>query len=298
MPHKPDFFIVGAPKCGTTTLYSWLKDHPDIFMPQEKEPHYFAQALSNRYCRVRDENSYLNLFSDKKENQICGEASVLYGFSPDSIKAILEFNPEAKIILMMRHPIDMIVSYHGQLLVNLEEDVKLFEQAWNLQSERSKGKGIPDISTDPDLLQYSDIGRLGAHLKAIVEIVPSNQLKVICLDDLARNPKEIYADVIEFLGKKDDGRIAFNKENEASAIKYQWLEKARRSQNVFMKFIKSFIKLLPSSNKLLQFNEARREHIILNDVTLNSLYDHFGDDILYLENYFGQKLKTKYERSS
>ena len=298
MPHKSDFFIIGAPKCGTTTLYSWLKDHPDVFMPKEKEPHYFAQHLSDRYCRVRDEDSYLNLFANKAENQVCGEASVLYGFSPESIKEILKFNPEAKIILMMRHPIDMIVSYHGQLLVNLEEDEKSFERAWNLQSDRSKGKEIPDISTDPDLLQYSDVGRLGVHLQAIVDIVPQDQLKVICLDDLARNPKEVYMDVIEFLGKSCDGRASFNKENEASAIKYQWLEKARRCQNTVIKSIKSFIKLLPLSNRLLQFNQARRIDIQLDEIFLNTLYNHFGSDIEYLENYFGKKLNTKYERNS
>ena len=297
MPHKPNFFIVGAPKCGTTTLYSWLKNHPDIFMPQEKEPHYFAQHLSDRYCRVRDEDSYLNLFSNKKENQICGEASVLYGFSTDSIKSILEFNPAAKIIFMARHPVDMIVSYHGQLLVNLEEDVKSFDQAWSLQDKRSKGIEVPEISTDSGLLQYGNIGSLGMHLKAIIDIVPSSQLKVICLDDLAHNPKDTYTNIIEFLGKEDDGRISFNKENEASAIKYQWFEKARRSQNVFIKFIKGIVKLFPLSTKLLRFNEARREYEDLNKETLDSLYDYLKEDIYYLENYFGKELKTKYGRS-
>ena len=137
---KPSFFIIGAPKCGTTTLYYWLKEHDDIFMPETKEPHYFAQNLSDRYCRVRDEESYLNYFSNAKNHQLCGEASVLYSFYPESIKSILEFNPEAKFIFMVRNPVSMVPSYHRQLINNLEEDIEDFETAWNTQDNRKTPK--------------------------------------------------------------------------------------------------------------------------------------------------------------
>ena len=150
MPRKPDFFIIGAPKCGTTTLYSWLKDHPDIFMPESKEPHYFAQNLSDRYCRIRNESDYLSLFLEANNHQKCGEASVLYSFFPDSIKRILDFNPRAQIIMMIRHPVAMVQSYHAQLLVNLEEDIEDFEKSWDLQKDRQEGKNIPK-STVPSV---------------------------------------------------------------------------------------------------------------------------------------------------
>ena len=133
---KPSFFIIGAPKCGTTTLYSWLKSHPDIFMPGGKEPHFFAQNLSDRYCRIRHHDDYMALFDSARNDQCCGEASVLYSMHPQAIEAILEWSPVAKFIFMLRNPVDMAPSYHRQLLINLEEDIEDFEQAWHLQENR------------------------------------------------------------------------------------------------------------------------------------------------------------------
>ncbi|NQZ13717.1 MAG: sulfotransferase domain-containing protein [Alphaproteobacteria bacterium] len=288
--------IIGAPKCGTTTLYSWLKDHPDIFMPEAKEPHYFAQHLSDRYCRVRKLEDYEALFSDKRENQICGEASVLYGFSEESLKQILAHNADTKIIMMLRHPIDMIVSYHGQLLVNLEEDVKSFNQAWALQNDRKAGDKLPSTAKDYSLLQYKEIGSLAKHLQTAQDIIPEHNLKVILLDDMAENPLEIYNDILDFLSVRRDNRVDFGRENEASAVKSQLIERLRRSQNPFAKFIKSILKKLPFAERLNSVNQAKRVQVKINQDVLQETYDCFDSDIKALETFFGKKLKTKYER--
>lgn len=292
----PDFVIIGAPKCGTTTLYSWLKDHSDIFMPEAKEPHYFAQHLSDRYCRMRELEDYEALFSDKKENQICGEASVLYGFSEESLKQILAHNPDTKIIMMLRHPIDMIVSYHGQLLVNLEEDIKEFEKAWSLQNERKVGEKLPSTVKDPLLLQYAEIGALGKYLQTVQEIVPAHNLKIILLDDMAETPLEAYNDVLDFLSVKRDNKVDFGKENEASAVKFRFVERLRRSQNPAAKAIKSILKIMPFSEKLKSVNQSKRAQVKINQNVLQEMYDCFDNDIKALETFFSKKLKTKYER--
>jgi len=100
---KPNFFIVGAPKCGTTSMTEYLKQHPDIFIPEEKEPHYFGSDLE--YPRItKTEAQYLRLFSEAQDERRLGEASVWYLFSQRAAQEIYEFNPLSRIIIMLRTP--------------------------------------------------------------------------------------------------------------------------------------------------------------------------------------------------
>jgi len=280
MIKKPAFFIIGAPKCGTTSLYSWLKDHPDIFMPDKKEPHYFAQHLSDRYCRVRTEAEYLDLFSSASEKQICGEASVLYGFYPQSIKNILAFNRDAKIIYMVRNPVGMAQSYHQQLINNLEENVTDFEKAWNLQGRRQKGKKIPRTATDPDLLNYKEKCALGSHLKNIQATVPKGQLSIIRLEDMAKNPKETYQGILKFIGVGNDNRQDFQKENEAFSTRFKFLKYFFSKQILLKKFVKKIIPV----NIINSLNTVKKQKTMLSDSFEKKLYHELKNEISLLES--------------
>ena len=129
----PDFFIVGAPKCGTSALASYLRSHPKILVSPVKEPNYFcfdAPAL-----RVIDRlETYGRLFARARPDQICGEASTAYLFSDEAVPAILDAVPAAQIIVMVRNPLDMVVSHHSQKLYALEENEPDFETAWRLSA--------------------------------------------------------------------------------------------------------------------------------------------------------------------
>ena len=113
--NKPNLFIVGAPKCGTTFLYHYLKQHPEIYFPDFKEPHFFGSDLIRKNGAYDlSLNNYKSLFnSDKK---IIGEASTFYIFSKNAAKEIYDFNPDAKIIIMLRNLVDLAYSLHSQLL--------------------------------------------------------------------------------------------------------------------------------------------------------------------------------------
>src|SRR5665647_751711 len=110
---RPDFFIVGAPKCGTTAMNNYLAQHPDVFMAQ-KEIHYFGSDLKMR-VKV-SESEYLNYFQNAEEKKLIGEASVWYLFSEKAAAEIKAFSPQAKIIIMLRDPIDVLHSLHSQHL--------------------------------------------------------------------------------------------------------------------------------------------------------------------------------------
>jgi hypothetical protein len=120
---KPNFFIVGAPKCGTTALYEYLQPHPRIFLSRIKEPHYFARDLGS-YPRIKTAQEYAGIFAEStSEHLALGEASVYYLRSAVAIPLIREFNPAARLIAMFRNPVDMVYSLHSQLLYVSEETV-------------------------------------------------------------------------------------------------------------------------------------------------------------------------------
>jgi hypothetical protein len=209
----PDFFIVGAPKCGTTSLASYLRAHPGIFMSAVKEPNYFcfdAPGLRDMYDRPA---TYARLFARARPNQLCGEASTAYLFSDAAVPAILEANPAAKIIVMVRNPLDMVVSHHAQKLYTLEENEPEFERAWRLSPARARGEMVGPRCRAPIYLDYHSIGRLGEQVRRVQSIVPERQLLVIVFDDLCADRRRVYRETCRFLGVPADERGAFAIEN-------------------------------------------------------------------------------------
>src|SRR3954468_1950993 len=113
---SPSFFIVGAPKCGTTSLNDYLRQHPRIFIPERKELHYFGSDLTFLKTQRPTREEYLAHFAAAQPQQIAGEASVWYLYSQLAAREIHDFCREAKFIIMLRNPVDMMHSLHSQYL--------------------------------------------------------------------------------------------------------------------------------------------------------------------------------------
>lgn len=210
----PNFFIVGAPKCGTTALYQYLKEHPNIFMAP-KERHFFA---TDNFAGRESLDDYLNLFKRASDKHYAiGEASVFYLYSPVAIKNIYEFNNKAKIIAMLRNPIDLVYAMHATHVWTYDEDEKDFKKAWYLQEERRKGYKIPSHSVYPPSLQYAQVGKLGEQVERLLNIFPPEQVKLLLFDDFKSSTKSVYEDVMSFLKVPSDGRTDFPRINENQA---------------------------------------------------------------------------------
>jgi sulfotransferase family protein len=223
MPAKPNFFIVGAPKCGTTALYEYLRLHPNIFLPKVKEPHFFATDLG-AYPSIKRPEDYTRLFADRGDQHlIAGEASVYYLRSSVAIGNIFKFNPDARIIAMLRNPVDMVYSLHSQLLDWSIEPEGDFETAWRLQDRRSKGLDLPRRISSPLLLQYAQVGALGTQVERLLSIFPRAQVKLIQYDDFGASPEGVYSEVIDFLGLPHDERADFPRINENKRARLPWL---------------------------------------------------------------------------
>src|SRR6202044_1854761 len=156
---KPNFFILGAPKCGTTSLAAWLAGHPEIYLSPTKEPHFFNtdhRRLTNSL------ESYEQLFAaTDQRHRAVGEASVWYLASSTAAANILNYSPEAKFIVMLRDPTEMASSLHEELVFTGREDVVDFAEAWNLQETRQNRRHVPVKVWEPKFVQYGEACSLG-----------------------------------------------------------------------------------------------------------------------------------------
>lgn len=218
----PDFFICGAQKCGTTMLYHYLKSHPGVFLPDLKEPHFFCSDLPGLNA-VGGDADYQQLYQEASDSCVLGDASASYFFSAFAIVRVLERNPSARFILMLRSPVEMIQAYHSELCYNLSEDVVDFEQAWRLQPERKIGKRIPSSCNEPKKLQYSSVASLGDQLERFFDIVPEKQRLVILHDDVKNDLDGVYRLVLEFLDLDLIVPERFEKINERKRVRSRTL---------------------------------------------------------------------------
>ena len=178
-------------------MYHYLHTHPQVFMPREKEPHYFATDLPI-YRRMTEKGTYLDLFRDvSPQHTAVGEASVWYLFSKSAIPAILEFNPDARFLVFFRNPVDFVQSLHAQLAYN-NGRAPDFISAWYSHKKRA---------------HLIASGSFGEQLERLRAVVPKSQYLTVIQDDLRRGPRREYLRVISFLGLDDDGRTDFSTHN-------------------------------------------------------------------------------------
>lgn len=196
---EPDFFIAGAPKCGTTTLYGWLRAHPDVYMPELKEPHYHSTDLPG-LREVKTPEAYCALFAAAPPDALLGEASASYFQSGAAVPRILESRPEARFVVILRDPVEMAHAMHGEKFANLSEDVEDFEEAWRVQWVRAEGERVPLRVREPRTLQYEQVCAIGAQLERFMARVPEDQRLVLLMDDLRANPGRVHARLLAFLG--------------------------------------------------------------------------------------------------
>jgi hypothetical protein len=294
---KPNFFIVGAPKCGTTALYEYLRHHPNIFMSEVKEPHYFAKDLGS-YPRIKTLEDYTELFTRSTDRHSrVGEASVYYLRSAVALANIRAFNPEAKIIAMFRNPVDMVHSLHSQLLYWSEEVERDFEAAWRLQERRSRGLDLPPGSRGGFLVQYHEVGRFGTQTERVLSVFPAEQVKLILYDDFTASPASVYTDVVEFLEIPHDGRTEFPRINENKRARMSWLRQLYRKPPVVLKSTVRSLKqavgeeeIAGLQKKIVELNTVKERRPPLSAEFRAELVNTFRDEVFLLSRLMNRDL--------
>jgi hypothetical protein len=201
--HLPDLFIIGAPKSGTTSLYEWLRHHPDIFMTPVKEPCYYSRDLaldkSGNFLRYGvDHDRYVALFADTGDAQRVGEASTRYLYSKDAAALIAQDQPASYIVAILRNPIDMIASLHAHKFAGGTEDIADFQQALEAEEDRHAGRRLPPDS-NPLLATYRDRARFGEQISRWLDSFGRERVHVILFEEMVREPAEHFQRLLDFL---------------------------------------------------------------------------------------------------
>ena len=284
---NPNLFIVGAPKSGTTFLYHYLKQHPDIYFPNFKEPHFFGSDLIRRngaYNLSLDE--YQDLF--KTDKKIIGEASTFYIFSKDAPEEIYNFNPNAKIIIMLRDLVDLVHSLHSQFVFSGDEVIEDFTQALELEDSRLSGNKIPNQTTVVNKLFYtSNILSLPRSIQSFIRYFGRENIKFIDLDDIKKNPKKVYFETLEFLNIDSNLNIPdFKIINKNKTYKSKTVRDFIKKYSIFLGSLRSkvFKKPLGLIKALESANKSENNRAPIPDDLYIKLKDKFSQVDLEIKN--------------
>ena len=216
---KPNLFIVGAMKCGTTAWYEYLRSHPHIFMSVPKEPTFFALDVPN-WRKIRSEEEYRKLYAHSGTAKVVGEASTTYLVSATAANAIRASNPEAKILIFLRDQAEYLPSLHSQYLAEFQEDITDFETAWRLSGRRPL-EMIPPGCLEPRMLDYAAMGRFDEQVRRYFDVFPAEQIRVYWFDEWVDDPRSTYLEILSFLGLRDDGRTEFQPANRGITLRFR-----------------------------------------------------------------------------
>jgi hypothetical protein len=258
-------------------------------MSEIKEPHFFAKDLGT-YPRIKTLEEYIAMFAGSSSRHLrVGEASVYYLRSSTAIPNLYQFNPEARIIAMLRNPVDMLHSLHSQLLYVAEEVESDFETAWRLQERRSRGLDLPPRSRGAFLVQYQQLGQLGTQTQRLLSIFPRSQVKLILYDDFTASPQTIYNEVIEFLGLPSDQRTDFPRINESKRARLPWLRNFYRKPPPALRTAFRGLKravgtegITAVTKKLVQLNTVKEGRRPLSSQFRAELVATFRDEVALL----------------
>ena len=216
---KVDFFIVGAPKAGTTSLYHYLNEHSEIIMSKEKEPDYFShEALKNQNMyysnmQIDTEEKYHSLFNLERDDSILGEASVSYLFYEDVPAKIKQYNKHAKIIVVLRNPIERAYSHYL-----MDFRLGLVQNTFEEIIYRSSS-----VRKDVELhyQQYIEVSQYFSQIQRYVKIFGKDKIHIIDYEDLQKDQEAVLKNIFLFLEVETDHQANIKKEyNRFSMSKY------------------------------------------------------------------------------
>ncbi|NBB81458.1 MAG: hypothetical protein GVY36_18795 [Verrucomicrobia bacterium] len=215
-----NFFIAGAPKCGSTSLFRALSTHPEISFGRSKEPHAFVGSLQLRGSTSIE--AFHELHDFDRDFKVFGDASIMHLYSPDAAQNIARYNPDAKILIMLREPADFIVSYHHEQVYNGVEDDLPLQQSWELCEDRRQGKQVPLRCPDQLLLDYAEIARFDVQVERFLGAFGKDQVRVGFLSDIQTSPEAFLEHLLDFLDVSRDPDLVLEKHASAKTYKNQF----------------------------------------------------------------------------
>ncbi|MFK7781776.1 sulfotransferase domain-containing protein [Psychroserpens sp.] len=216
-----DFFLVGAARCGTTSLYNYLNNSDDVFLPNVKEPNFFSDVdspntedyklpkLGEKYHTkiIKDINVYNALYANAHKNQLKGDTSPSYIWDTKVAEKLFEHNPNAKILISLRHPVDRAYSHYIMNYYTGSDRNHSFEDALSATKNHIWGS----------CNQYLEMGMYYNQVKAYFDIFPKQQIKIMVYENWTENLEDEIKNMFDFLGINASDSV-FNKSIESNKI--------------------------------------------------------------------------------
>ncbi|NUQ17330.1 MAG: sulfotransferase [Sphingomonas sp.] len=223
-------FIVGAPRCGTTTMARWLQAHPQVLFPFVKEPHFFAQhdlrGLDEADLRRRVTDDYLDYFFPEPaaDQKVAADCSVSYLYTPEQLEPALKLWPNSRFVVSLRDPLTLLPSLHKRLIFTGDESIRRFEEAWAAIADRAAGRRIPWSTVEPRLLRYDEAARYGTYVERLFATVGRERCLVTLFDDLVADPAGQHQRLLDFCGLDAAPAPDLKAERESKGVRFLLLQ--------------------------------------------------------------------------
>jgi hypothetical protein len=237
------------------------------------------------------------------------EGSVSYLYAPDRVEVVLQAWPNAKFIIAVRDPLEMLPSLHQRLLFQGDENVRDFARAWDLRRTRARGENVPATCIDARFLQYEEIGRLGKYVAAFVDTVGRERCFIAVHDDLIARPERLYRHLLSFLELPLRDDISVPASRKSKGFKYAWLQRllkrppsaTRRvlAGRTFRRRVKPltgespsrlFDRILAVRKALLKWNRASAPEVQLSNRIRGEIREALSDDVELLAHFLERDL--------
>ncbi|KFI22372.1 sulfotransferase family protein [Nitrosococcus oceani] len=291
--HKPDFFIVGAPKSGTTSMMRYLDEHPNIAMPQRREPNFFGKDFNWPQFKIGTWEDYLAIFHDAPDLVRIGEKSVWYLYSATAAQEIKNFNPESRIIIMLRSPIDMMVSLHQQLLKTDDENIVSFESALQAETLRKKGLQMPPRTRLREGLFYREVARYSEQVERYIQVFGKDKVHIIIYDEFKRNPANEYYRVLDFIGVEKNFLPKFRIYNARSRFRSYFLKRLIMKEPLYYRLIPGAIRSALEW-RIERWNRIPGQHVPISQNLRKCLKEELQQDVERLSSIIGRDLSDWY----
>ena len=304
----PDFFIVGHHKCGTTALWEMLRAHPQIYMPELKEPRFFATDLLYEAPQRRGQSpktleEYLSLFDAAGPGQRAGEASPLYLVSHTAAGQIADVQPAARIVAILREPASFLRSLHLQFVQSYLETEKDLRKAISLEQARREGRRVPrSAQVRPQMLVYSEHVRYVEQLRRYHAVFSPGQVLVLIYDDFRKDNEATVRMVLRFLEVDDTAPIVASQVNPTVRTRSQRLGVMVHAVSVgggpTSRAVKTTVKALAPRRLRRRALSATQRRVLwsnpppLDESLMTDLRRRFKGEVVALSEYLNRDLVT------
>ena len=290
---RPNFFIVGAPKCATTAVYSYLDQHPEVFLAP-KEITYFGSDLPKGFYPRPNLTEYIAAFSGSDDYRLVGDVAVMYLASTEAAREIHAFAPAAKIIIMLRQPVEMMYAYYYQQVWNGVEDAPSFRDALDLEEERRRGSQVPEAAEFSLSVCYRYMADFGPQIARFLDHFRRGQVHFFIYEDFRDDPSRELSKLYRFLGIDPGFGVEPKRINASKHPRSRWLaNKLARPPAWIRSIARAF---LPQRfrreifSRMRKANTRYQERPPMDEELRRQLQEEFRPRILQVQELTGRDL--------